>query len=221
MIPKVIHFVYIGDIDFSKDKKLQDAHQSWKTFNPDYEIREWYEQDCINYLQENYGDSFVKTFNNLIPYCYKCDFFRVCLIYKEGGWYSDWKQMCYSKIEQRLQDKDLVCFKQNGTYIPMPLFACKPKHFILKHCINTIIDNVNKRYYGDNTHCPTSNVLYINMKKYECKNTYFGVFRGNDFFIENKLFAQHKYDYINARRQRENWNNDYTIMWKERNVYST
>ena len=72
----------------------------------------------------------------------------------------------------------------------------------------------------DNSHCPTSNVLDINLRKIGCKNIYFGVFRNNDFYIDNKLFATHKYDF-DKKNPRKNWDNDYTIMWEERTIYKT
>jgi mannosyltransferase OCH1-like enzyme len=44
----------------NKITEFKEAHESWKTFNPDYEIRYWSCEDCENYLIENFDERYIK-----------------------------------------------------------------------------------------------------------------------------------------------------------------
>ena len=60
-IPKIIHKIYIENsktIPMNKITEFKEAHESWKTFNPDYEIRYWSWEDCENYLIENFDERY-------------------------------------------------------------------------------------------------------------------------------------------------------------------
>mmetsp|Transcript_38953 Transcript_38953/g.93741 ORF Transcript_38953/g.93741 Transcript_38953/m.93741 type:complete len:84 (-) Transcript_38953:915-1166(-) len=37
---------------------------------------------------------FLRVFDCIEAFAGKADLFRVALLYREGGWYSDWKQVC-------------------------------------------------------------------------------------------------------------------------------
>ena len=62
------------------------AMDSFKTMNPGYEYKLYSGNDCREYIKEHYGDYHLKLFDKLIPYAFKCDFFRLLLILREGGW---------------------------------------------------------------------------------------------------------------------------------------
>ena len=99
-IPRIIHKIYIENsktIPVNKITEFKEAHESWKTLNPDYKIRYWSWEDCENYLIENFDERYIKVFNKLKPFSYKCDFFKFCVIFKEGGWISDWKPILYER----------------------------------------------------------------------------------------------------------------------------
>lgn len=67
-IPKVIHKVFIDhsmklDLN-SLDNHTKEAHESWRTMNPNYTIKYYSGEDCRNYLKEHFGDkhhSFRRT----------------------------------------------------------------------------------------------------------------------------------------------------------------
>ena len=79
------------------DNLIIKAHQSWSTHNPDYTI---YYYDLVrsrHYLQTHFHPVFLRTFDCIIPFAIKVDFLRMCFLYKEGGYYSDWKEVCYTQ----------------------------------------------------------------------------------------------------------------------------
>lgn len=82
MIPKIIHYCWFGHnpLPSSAIKCIN----SWKTFFPDYEIKEWNEDNfdvnIIPYTQEAYEAK---------KYAFVSDYARFWILYKYGGLYFD------------------------------------------------------------------------------------------------------------------------------------
>lgn len=82
MIPKVIHYCWFGG------KPLPDLEvkciESWKKFCPDYEIKEWNENNfdltCCNYVKEAYQAK---------KWAFVSDYARFKILYEYGGLYFD------------------------------------------------------------------------------------------------------------------------------------
>ena len=49
-------------------------------------------EDCRAYLEKHFHPIFLRTFDCILPYAGKADLFRVAVVYREGGWYSDWME---------------------------------------------------------------------------------------------------------------------------------
>ena len=158
-IPKVIHKVYIqndGTIPDILDSHIEESHQSWIILNPGYTIKYWSLNDCREYLINNFPDEYLKTFDSIQPYACKSDFFRYCIIYNEGGWYSDWKQVCLvDNLLDKLSDSEFIYFYDRGNSyvktnkcVAQGFIGSIKYHPILKEVIDTIISNTDKKYYG-------------------------------------------------------------------------
>lgn len=82
MIPKIIHYCWFGKKQIPKE--YQKYINSWKKFLPDYEIKEWNEDNfdvnCIPFCSEAYE---VKK------YAYVSDYARLKILYENGGIYFD------------------------------------------------------------------------------------------------------------------------------------
>ena len=82
MIPKVIHYCWFGRGE--KPELAKKCIASWKMFLPDYEIKEWNEDNfdvnIIPYTAEAYS---VKK------YAFVSDYARFLILYKYGGLYFD------------------------------------------------------------------------------------------------------------------------------------
>ena len=73
---------------------LIEAHQSWTMMNPGYQLRYFDLSNCREYLKTHFHPIFSKAFDCLQPYAAKADLFRAAVVFREGGWYSDWNQQC-------------------------------------------------------------------------------------------------------------------------------
>lgn len=82
MIPKIIHYCWFGRNPLPKS--AEKCIESWKLFFPDFEIKEWNEDNfdinIIPYTREAY---------NAKKYAFVSDFARFWILHNEGGLYFD------------------------------------------------------------------------------------------------------------------------------------
>ena len=83
-IPKKIYLTY-----FAKDKIPNKVWRNLKLYGKGYEINFFSDNDCVDYLKINFGRKFSNKFKKLKHGAHKADFFRYCILYKEGGIYFD------------------------------------------------------------------------------------------------------------------------------------
>ena len=81
-IPKIIHYCWFGRNPLPP--LAEKCIASWKQYLPDYEIKEWNEDNfdvCMNpYIEEAY---------HLKKYAFVSDFARFDILYEHGGLYFD------------------------------------------------------------------------------------------------------------------------------------
>ena len=73
---------------------IHEAHISWYINNPTYDIRYYDLHRCPLYLKRHYHPLFLRAFDCIEAFAGKANFFRYLVAYREGGYYSDWKQVC-------------------------------------------------------------------------------------------------------------------------------
>ncbi len=158
-IPKIIHKVFVNDTLENLPKEIQrKAIASWSKMYPDYKLIIHDKQTIKEYLLEHYGKCFLQLYNKLIPYAFKADFFRYCVLYKDGGVYSDLKQVIYEKIdfesysfvgayEKHLPWETII---PSIDFVPCQncLLGCTPGHPYIKGIIDMCIQNIWFEQYG-------------------------------------------------------------------------
>ena len=167
-IPKIMHkTIYVDGMDTPKfNKKMQFAIDSFQKFNPDYTLKIYNGKDMIEYIKLHYSEVELNTFNSLQPYAYKTDFFRMLLLYNEGGFYSDIRSVCLKSFDS-IFPSDMEWFSMKDGPQPkrkkamaINFIASIPKHPWLKNAINLIIKNTKLQYYGCCALCPTGPCMF-------------------------------------------------------------
>jgi hypothetical protein len=242
-IPKVIHKILLENEDAvanrirtwnSSEKK---AHDSWTKMNHGYIIKYWNMNSCKEYLKSNFPPIYISTFNCIQAYSGKCNFFKYCIIFNEGGWYSDWKQICLKKdlLNKLAQLSPFTYFHDKGNFysfqnkcVQNAFFGSIPKNPILQNAVDVVIEHTRKKFYGkcslDTTGpCAFGKVLQQSLNIYHIPSS--GKFYGNNF--EHNRFGvvvHHKYDYdgsLNFNYKHQNWKNgnNYTLLWLDKKYY--
>ena len=158
-IPRIINKIFFGkDGQFqgSIDGNLKRAHDSWKDMNSGYQVRYFDLTATRQYLHQFFHPVFLRTLDCIQAFANKADFARIVLLYREGGWYSDFKQVVLQKnlldtissgtnfwaaIDEEGPERKFKCL-QNA------FIGAKPRHPILEEYLKLMMKNVQSRHYG-------------------------------------------------------------------------
>lgn len=104
MIPKTIHYVWLGNRP--KPKKIEKCIASWNKFCPDYEIIEWNE---LNFDINSHN--FVKEAYEIGNFAFSSDVIRLEVLYKYGGIYVDADVEFLKPIDDLLYNEAFIGFE--------------------------------------------------------------------------------------------------------------
>lgn len=235
-IPKVIHKIYIDSTMTLNniDPNINFLFEKIKAFNPGYILKIWSGNDCRKYLKDNFPTQVLQCFDSLKPYAFKADFVRYCILYNEGGWYSDLKEdplVSFNDINNNnysfIGIVDLgIQYCLDNFCLQNAFFACIPKHPLLKNCMESVINNCKNKFYGNYNLEPTGPRLFG--KEFEKistlpSNILMGYFihdiPGGSHYINNKKIMIHK---CSNCIQGNDWKhgNNWQKMWMEKNIYN-
>jgi mannosyltransferase OCH1-like enzyme len=196
--------------------------------NPRINFHLYDENDCRNFIRDNFDSDVLDAYNSLIPCSYKSDLWRFCILYKKGGIYLDIKYKCVNnfKFIELTEEEHFVRDRGNGL-VYTALIVTLPNNEIMKECINHIVNNVKNKYYGNSPLDPTGPGLlgkFFSNKQINELNMYH-----EGSYVENKLneyyivknntiilFNYHGYRDEQSRVQKNKY---YSILWDEKNIY--
>jgi mannosyltransferase OCH1-like enzyme len=141
-------------------EKLKELTDSWITKNPNYTYYLYDDDDCEQFIKENFDERVLTAWRRIIPGAFKADLWRYCILYIYGGVYADIDTICFNSIDIFLNENtefitpiDLNNNCNIGTYNLFNSFiASIPRHPILLECINKIV------YNTENNIVPYSNL---------------------------------------------------------------
>jgi mannosyltransferase OCH1-like enzyme len=146
MIPKRIYIAHK-----TKEEVIKYSEPLWNNLNPEYPVYAYGNFDCMLFLMSNYGKLHVDIFNYIKDGPIKCDFWRVCILYKMGGVYADADIEPLVPIREILEEgvNFLTAVDYKYEKVNPHLIICTPGHPILKECINIYVDfYIKKKPYG-------------------------------------------------------------------------
>ena len=128
MIPKIIHYVWLGHKP--KPKKIKKCIKSWKKFCPDFQILEWNESNF-----DITSNKFVKDAYCDGKYAFASDVIRLEILYKFGGIYVDADVEFLKPIDDLLENEAFVGF-EDSTYVNSgQIFASVANNNLIKNHI--------------------------------------------------------------------------------------
>jgi len=238
-IPKVIYKVNICTVGttcathHNTSKGIMDAHKSWQIKNPGYEMKFFGLEECRTYLKAYFHPIVLRAFDCIEAFAGKVNLFRLAVVYREGGWYSDWKEMVYadnflnnlSHKHPNVSDPGLIFAWDNGTphsrennCIMNGFFGAVPRHPMLAEAILLILKNVQREFYGETAQCNTGpclmgqalrNFYGEKAKKRNRMRRNFPFFSGK--YRWNEYAFEYKYDRGVVRHKSSNITDDWNM----------
>lgn len=101
MIPKIIHYVWLGDAPLPED--MQKCMDSWKKWMPEYQLMKWDDEA----ISEIYS-VFVREALEEKKWAFASDVIRLYAIYKYGGIYMDTDVMVYKSFDPLLENHAFI-----------------------------------------------------------------------------------------------------------------
>jgi mannosyltransferase OCH1-like enzyme len=213
-IPKIIHKTFKTS---TVNKSMYDSYLSWKKFNPDYDINFYDNEDCEDFIIDNFPEVYIRTYRSLIPGAFKADFFRLCILYIKGGVYSDIGQTCLYSLDNIIENNDEFISSKDvpDTCIQFSFLCCIPKHKFILKALEQIIFNVKNEYYGNSSLDVTGPYMFgkvINRCLLRDENSLFEIgktkyykllkFEGDGKYItyKNKRVINTKYENYNEEK---------------------
>jgi hypothetical protein len=87
--------------------KMKENVKNLKYKNPEFKHHLYDDNDCRDFIKNNFDKDVLDAFDNLIPGAYKADLWRYCILYKKGGIYLDIKFQCENNFKLiELTDKE-------------------------------------------------------------------------------------------------------------------
>ena len=145
------------------------AVQSFLELNPEYSYVFYNNDDCIQFIKDNFDESVMMAYNHLRPNAYKADLFRYCYMYIHGGCYFDNKYIPRKSLKKIIQEKDinLFCLDRFSNLMFNSVLISVPKAHYFKNIIDRIVYNVRNKFYGESSLHPTGPRLFYDYVKNE------------------------------------------------------
>ncbi|BAK84254.1 glycosyltransferase family 32 protein [Komagataeibacter medellinensis] len=135
-----------------------------KKIYPEAEHILWSGEALRDFIRSNFDGEVLAAFDLLVPYAYKCDLARFCLMYIYGGIYFDLsnKLLNYWQIPKHCgvaAFTEMYPGMESWTCVQTNLLWSLPRRPEWKYAIDGIVRNCKERFYGTHDHYPTAGAL--------------------------------------------------------------
>ncbi len=226
------------------------CYEQIKKLYPNEEYHLYSGEELEKIIQDNFHSDVFTAYKKLKPYSYKADLARYCILYLYGGLYIDLNLYFINTIPdldklEFFAFRDIIKTSKRSWSVANSIIFARKESKIMKKCIDIVVDNCKKEYYGisplDVSACivlgkaimtsnqnvnfisTTGELCYINPNKEE--NYIYEIAYLMD--KDDKIIAYRK-PVINNIDNRGNISylgfdgtNNYTEMWKNKEVYDT
>jgi mannosyltransferase OCH1-like enzyme len=125
------------------------AMNSIKNMNPEYTYQLYDDDDCRQFILENFGKAYADAFDDLIPGAFKCDLWRYAKLYVDGGVYLDIDFTELVPLKDIIQNDDefVSATDVKASFRPPcaifnAFIACRPKHPIMLEALRLSFYNI-------------------------------------------------------------------------------
>ncbi len=153
MIPKKIHYVWVGNKE--KPKEVQRCIKTWKEKFKDFEFIEWNEENFdIN------SNAYTKRAYELKKWAFVSDYIRLYALYTVGGIYLDTDVIAVDSIEQILDNNVFMGF-ENEKNISAAIMGAEKGHSFIKKLMNFYekIESKESFDFNDNNSLLVTDIL--------------------------------------------------------------
>ncbi len=153
--------IYITDRpSLELPEQVWQATQSFLVQIPDHKHHLFGAEELRVFIDNTFGSEVVWAFDQLVPYAYKADLARYCLLHELGGWYID-LGMQGNNVTINTDGiaafffRDAPNFPTLAWSIANGLMYAQSQHKVFQLCVDMIVAHCHEQYYGATPLCPT------------------------------------------------------------------
>lgn len=157
---KTIFQIYISDTNTIPDQ-IMNCMKTINHYKCNHDHKILTGDITRNFIESNYSADILLAYDSVLPYAYKADIARLCILYKFGGWYFDSTLTLKDDLPVIDSNIDAIVFKDApnpycGPFnIANGLIYCVQESKFIKHALDVVVNRVNSRYYGNSSLDPT------------------------------------------------------------------
>lgn len=161
-IPKIIHYVWMGNGE--KSKNIKACMKTWRKRLPDYQIIEWNEKNF-----DIASNRFVSQAYQQEKWAYVSDYIRAYAVLKYGGIYLDTDVLVLNSFDSFLNNRAFVGF-ENSQYPFTAVFGAEKSHPFVQDMLR-YYDNIDFEFDNkdEKAKVNTKTVSDILVGKYHCE----------------------------------------------------
>jgi len=193
--------------------------------NPAFNYYLYDDDDCRNFIKNNFDDRVLHAFDSLIPGAYRADLWRYCILYKNGGIYLDIKYEAVNGFKFiNMTEKEHWVLDQDKNGIYNALIVCKPNNNILLKAIYNIVENVKNRFYGNSSLDPTGPLMLAKFFSLADKlnfDMYHDTYKShkNRFIFFNNYIILKSYNSYLTEHNNNKKIEHYDVLWHNKKIY--
>lgn len=207
-------------------EKMSNAINLIKNLNPRFNYQLFDDNDCREFIKNNFENNVLYAFDSLIPGAYKADLWRYCILYKNGGVYLDIKYKPLNNFRFiTLTEKEHWVLDADKYGIYNALMVCKPGNEILLKAINKIVENVKNKFYGSSSLEPTGPLLlstFFNQNEknnFDMRHSFYNSLENRFIHFNGFLIFKSYTDYLKEHSSNKRVAH-YHDLWTNKNIYN-
>tara|TARA_R110000744_G_scaffold94125_1_gene181758 strand:- start:10467 stop:12761 length:2295 start_codon:yes stop_codon:yes gene_type:complete len=128
---------------------MSKATESWKLKNKGYDYKFFDAEDRVLFIKSNFHKEVLDAYFALVPGAFKCDLWRLCVLYVEGGVYIDADTICETPLDEFILPSDKFIITRDDPmskkYLGNAFIAASVGHPFLKEAIDRIVKNCQSK----------------------------------------------------------------------------
>ena len=156
--------IFISDDNGDPPEMLKGPIASVQQSFSEYAYTLYNGEGLRTFIDQHFDKEVVAAYDKLVPYAYKADLGRYCLLYQQGGWYADISILMRQTVTRMETGIEMVYFSDLGDGVDPgrslfdvsnSLLYAKPRLAVLERAIETVVRHCQEEHYGLSIYCPT------------------------------------------------------------------
>ncbi len=160
----VLHSIFLSSEKEELPHRIQVNIDSLKAHHPTLPHRLYNNESLRDFIANSFDREVLAAYDELVPFAFKADLGRYCLLYESGGLYADLSVFFYDSIFSAGALNKLHIFREASSGAPwsvsVSIIAAPPRMAVFENCIRKICEHAREKYYGDDALSPTGPHLF-------------------------------------------------------------